>query len=146
MCLFLFPFLESNLVTPSVPFLEMMCIITEIEEMTGCNIVHNISQKTSVFFKSHPILNWMIFFFPHSSHTLLFPPLLLIHLLSGAHAACGPAAAAAVCVATNREQAGETRHDRLITMLQHHTNWPGAYRESVVFSGWVFLDMRAGGS
>lgn len=28
-------------------------------------------------------------------------------------------------------------------MLQHHTNWPGAYRESVVFSILVFLDVRA---
>ncbi|CAG5873578.1 unnamed protein product [Menidia menidia] len=55
--------------------------------------------------------------------------------------ASGPAAA--VCVATNREQAGETHHDKQITMLQHHSNWPGAYRESLLFSRLVFWDVRA---
>lgn len=30
-------------------------------------------------------------------------------------------------------------------MLQHHTNWPGAYRKSLVFSSLVFWDVRAQG-
>lgn len=28
-------------------------------------------------------------------------------------------------------------------MLQHYTNWPGAYRESLVFGSPVFWDVRA---
>lgn len=43
----------------------------------------------------------------------------------------------------NRKQAGESYHDRQITMLQHYTNWPQAYRESVLFSSVVFWDVRA---
>lgn len=28
-------------------------------------------------------------------------------------------------------------------MLQHHTNWPGAYKESLVFGSPVFWDVSA---
>lgn len=30
-------------------------------------------------------------------------------------------------------------------MLKHHTNWPAAYRESLVFSSLVFRDVKAEG-
>lgn len=30
-------------------------------------------------------------------------------------------------------------------MLQPHTNWPGAYRESLLFSSLVFWDVKAEG-
>lgn len=120
-------------------------MIAEKDSMTGYNIVHNISQKLESFSNVTLFLNRTILPTPH---TPSLPPLLLIHLCSGSHAACGPlaaAAAAAVCVSTYIEKAGETHHDRQITMLQHHTNWPGAYRESLVFSSLVFWDVRAEG-
>lgn len=122
------------------PF-HFLCVVFS-DYMYGNWIQHcaQYKSKTWVIFENHPFLN-MIFPTPHTP--LSFPSLLLIHLLSSSHASCGPAAA--VCVATNTDKAGETHHDRQITMLQHHTNWPGAYRESLVFSSLVFWDVRAEG-
>lgn len=95
----------------------LMCSIGDRRKKPA---VHK-SKTFSEFLESYFYLNRMMVPSPYPPS----PPrlLLFIHLISGSLFACGPvAAAAAVCVATNREQAGETHHDRQITMLQHHSN------------------------
>lgn len=93
-------------------------------------------------FRSLHCLNMMLTCLSSHIFPFLPPSRLFIRLFPGSQlVACGPAAA--VCVATNRERGGETHHDRQITMLQHHSNWPGAHRESLLLSRLVFREVRA---